>query len=82
VLVLLRDPEIRKDQDDDEDVVDRERVLDQVARDELEGLLRTAPPVDEAGEAQRERDPDAAPDRGLLYRNLVRFLVEDAEIQG
>jgi len=43
MLVLLGDSEIREDQDDDEDVVDRERVLDEVAGEELECCPVTAP---------------------------------------
>ena len=43
VLMLLGDSEIREDQDDDEDVVDRERVLDDVAGEELECCLVTTP---------------------------------------
>ncbi len=43
MLMLLGDSEIREDQDDDEDVVDRERVLDEVAGEELECCLVTTP---------------------------------------
>jgi len=43
MLMLLGDSEIREDQDDDEDVVDREGVLDDISGEELECCLVTAP---------------------------------------
>src|SRR5262249_44653945 len=59
VLVLAWNTEAAEHEHDDEDVVDRERLLEQVAGHELEGVLLPEPPVDEAGEQRRQADPDA-----------------------
>jgi hypothetical protein len=82
MLVFVGDPEIRKDQDDDEDVVDGKRVLDDVAGDELERRLLAVEVRDKACEPEGERNPDSAPGRGLPYRCRMRLLVENAEVDG
>jgi hypothetical protein len=46
VLKPLRHLEVGEDQDEDEDVVDRQRLLDQVAGEELETGLGTDETVD------------------------------------
>jgi hypothetical protein len=81
VLVCGRHREVREDRVEDEQVVDRERLLDHVAGQELESALGTKPLRDERREAQCERHPDRAPDAGLLRRDLVRIAMEHAEIQ-
>jgi len=43
MLMLLGNSEIREDQNDDEDVVDRERVLDEVSGEEFECCLVPTP---------------------------------------
>jgi hypothetical protein len=58
VLVLAGDPEIAEDHQEDEQVVDRERVLDQVAGDELEPYLGAELPEQPGGEDPGERDAD------------------------
>lgn len=82
MLVFVGDPEIREDQDDDEDVVDGKRVLDDVAGDELECGLLAVQMRNEACESEGERDPDRTPGRGLSYRCRMRLLVENAEVDG
>src|SRR5512140_888979 len=52
MLVLLRDLEIGEDDDEDEDVVDAQRLLDQVAGEEFESGLLSAPVVDEGVEEE------------------------------
>ena len=65
VLVLRRHPEVGEDEHENEDVIDAERVLDQVAGKEIDPpgpapCQRQTTSV----EGQRKRDPDqAAPDR-------------------
>src|SRR5690606_7290078 len=81
VLVDRRDLHRGEDQDEDEDVVDRERLLDEVAGEELGAGLRPELPPDPGVEEQRERDPHRAPDPGLLEADRVRLAVKDAEIQ-
>src|SRR5690606_14137793 len=82
VLVLLRDAEVAEDQDENEDVVDAERLLDQIARQELEPGLGAPEVVDPRAEGQRQEHPEDAPDRGLLDAHLVGFAVEDEEVEG
>src|SRR5207253_2080837 len=71
--------EVAEDDDEDEDVVDREGVLDQVAGGELEpGAvtgLAPGPQPEEGGEAY----PDQHPERRLAAAHLVRAAVEDEE---
>src|SRR6266542_1311116 len=81
VLVPRRDGEPGEDQHEDEDVVDRERLLDEVAGEELEPGLRPLHPPHAEAEEERERDPDRAPGRRLLHLHLVRVPVEHAEVQ-
>ena len=64
VLVRRRHREGGEDQGEHEDVVDRERQLDQVAREVLAGRLAPQGRRDEDAEAERERDPDGAPRGG------------------
>ena len=77
VLVAGRDAEVAEDEDEDEDVVDAQRLLDQVARQVLEPRLRPHEDVDAHAEEQRERHPHDAPARGLPEGDLVRLAVED-----
>ncbi len=51
VLVLGRHPEVGKDEPENENIIDAERVLDQVAGEEVERLLGPLPPPDEEVEA-------------------------------
>ena len=98
MLVAQRHAEVREDERDDEDVVEAQRLLEQVAREEREGGLTAADvlgegepdsdPVvlvqeeDEAVEGHRERDPERAPPECLGDRRLVGPTVQDAEIEG
>src|SRR5690606_24878794 len=82
VLVLLRDAEVPEDQDEDEDVVDAERLLDQVACEELEPGVGAPEVVDPRAEGERQDHPEDAPDRRLPDADLVGFAVEDEEVEG
>ena len=53
--------EVREEHQEDEDVVDRERLLDQVAGDELQRVRRTGQAEQPQREDQRERDPHQRP---------------------
>src|SRR5207248_6947215 len=77
VLVRGGDAEGGKDDDEHEDVVDGERLLDQVAGRELHRSLRTEPAVDRRREQRRQSHPDHAPDAGLLERDRMCLAVED-----
>ncbi len=73
--------ECREDDYEDEDVVDRKRLFDDVARQELQGAFRAVPMVDAQIEEQRERDPDRCPRQRLLQLHHMGSAVEDAEVQ-
>ncbi len=96
VLVLLRYAQEPEDQRDHEDVVDGERLLDDVGgqvRHRGVGAggagpaARQAAPagairqVDHAREADAERDPERGPPDGLARRDPMRAAMEDAEIE-
>ena len=65
-LQRCRDIEILKDQDEDEEVVDAERQLDEVAGVVLERGLRPLLPVQEPAEQERQDDDPGAPAQRLL----------------
>ena len=71
VLVLARDREGAEDQREDEDVVDAQRLLDEVAGEERDARLG-APPHKNAMEHDRERHPDRRPDERLARRHDMR----------
>jgi len=68
-----------------EDVVDRQRLFDQVAGDELKrgGIGDLAPqaavevPPETAGKGQRDADPDHRPDRGFPEADAVLLAAAD-----
>lgn len=82
MLELPGDGEGGKDEAEDEDVVDGERVLDDVARQVLDGRRR--PPNDEEADPEEERqgDPDARLCEGFAGRDDVGLAMEDSEIEG
>src|SRR3712207_9480479 len=59
-----RHREVREDQREDEQVVDRERLLDQEAREVLLGPRASLPEPEEPRERDAERGPRDAPHRG------------------
>jgi hypothetical protein len=81
VLILGGDGEGGEDEDEYEDVVDRQRLLDEVARTELHGPLWSELPGNEAAKDGGEDDPDEAPAGGLLHGDLVRLFVEEAKVE-
>jgi len=72
-----RNPEIGKDQDEDEDVIDAERVLDEVAGQEIERLFRPAQLPNDQIEEERKDDPDGAAPR---RRPQAQFAVAQLEL--
>src|SRR4051812_40341976 len=81
MLVLLGNLEIREDENEDEDVVHRERVLDEITGEKFESGLFPHHVVNAGGKGEREHHPHDAPGRGGLYGSRVRFLVKDYEIE-
>ena len=98
VLVGERHAEVAEDQRDHDHVVERERVLDDVAGQVLQHRVpavellrrvrRDARPVvleqreDHAGERERERDVEEGPGQRLARADHARRAVEDAQIHG
>src|SRR5687768_16592325 len=78
MLVLRRHPEIREDQDEDEDVVDGERQLDQVAGEELERLGASLRGADDHVEDGHEDDDDVVDGE----RQLDQITGEELETTG
>src|SRR5262245_10500990 len=72
--------EVRKDQHEDEDVIDTERLLDQVAGKELKCWLWPVPRVHAQGEEEGQSDPYATPDECFFERDLVRAAMQDPKV--
>ncbi|MNS80624.1 hypothetical protein D3C72_1143130 [compost metagenome] len=80
LALFLRHREVAHDHQEDKDVVHRQRLLDQVAGQELQAdlvghdlagrLVQVEPEA--AVEGQRQRDPADGPPQGLLEGDLVR----------
>jgi hypothetical protein len=82
VLVGRRHLEGTEDEGENEEVVDRERLLDQIAGQELDRRLRAPEEIEPEVEEERERYPDRAPRRRLAPGHGVRLAVEDSDVQG
>src|SRR5262245_1095950 len=80
VLELAGHGEEAEDQNEDEDVVDRKRLFDDVTGDELDRLRRSRDLPDPRREEHRERDPDDRPAERLAKRRDVGLAVEDAQV--
>jgi hypothetical protein len=72
LLQRRRHRERGQQQHEHEQVVDRQRLLDQVAGEELGAALLAVPRPDPAGEAERQRDVERRPQRRLAQGHLVR----------
>ena len=81
VLVPRRNGEAAEEKDENEQVIDGERLLQQVPGEVLEPLLPAVFEPDEETEADREHDPEHAPPDGFLER---RGLVArgDSQVHG
>ena len=89
LLVFDRHREVGEDHQEYEDVVDRQRLLDQITGEELTGLhvrdfapgMAVEIPPQTGAEQQRAANPDQRPDQCFLDRDLVRTLcAHDDEI--
>ena len=79
---LLGHAEGLEHDEEDEDVVERQRLLDEVARDEALGLALGAEEQQHAGEGQRERDPDDRPDRRVAHGHDAVAPAHDEQVDG
>jgi hypothetical protein len=82
VLVGRGDRERPEDDDEDEEVIDGERELDEVAGEELDRSLRSEAPPDEPAEEERDAEPDRDPGQRLPGLHHLVLPVEDAEVEG
>src|SRR3954453_5397108 len=69
-----------EDEDENEDVVDAERVLDDVAGEEIERVILAAQLPDEQIESEGEEHPDDAPNGGFLDADDVLTPMETNQI--
>ena len=81
VLVLQRHAEVGEYHREHEDVVHRQRPLDEVAGEKLDRRLAAEPPPDETVEGERQGRPEDGPKGALAERRLVRLLVKDGEVE-
>src|ERR1017187_3612703 len=81
MLVLPGDAEIGEDEGNDKHIVHRERQLDQITGDKLEGLLLAAQGFEDQGEEHREGKPDEAPNERFLELDGVGVAMENAQIE-
>ena len=79
-LLAGRDRERGEDQGEDEDVVDREASLDQVAGEVLLGRIRPLPGAHDERERHAEREPEDAPDDGAAEGDPAP--AEEEEVDG
>ena len=88
MLIFRRNFEVGKDQQEDEEVIDGKRQLDQVASDKLESLLvacgaekfpaqRTE---QKSSKNQGQCNPDTAPDGCIPRGDFMRLAIEDTEV--
>ncbi len=81
VLVPGGDGEGREEHREQEDVVHRERLLDEVPGEVLAAGRGAARGEDDAAEAETKRDPDNGPGGRFAHRHLVGVAVEDEQIK-
>ena len=77
MLRLLGNLECPKDQHEHENVVDAERFLNQVSREECHSCLRSPSEVNINGEQQGKADPCCAFNERSAQRDFLRFAMED-----
>ena len=70
-----------EEQHKDEDVVNAEGLLDQIAREELQRRFRATEDVDPGVEDQRQCNPHGAPGQCLFDRTSMRFAMKHAQVK-
>src|SRR5258708_13252231 len=81
VLIACRYTEVAEEQYKDEDVVNAEGLLDQIARQELQRMFRSTEEVDSSVEEQRQCNPHGTPYRGLTDRDGMRLAVKATQFE-
>src|SRR5262249_43630026 len=70
-----------EDEQKDEEVINAERFLDNIASSELQRLLAASAKVDEHGKGSGQQDPKDAPRHGLAELDGARLAVKDQQVQ-
>jgi hypothetical protein len=82
VMVLGRHAEVGEQRQEHEEVVDRERLLDEERGQVGERLVMPPRPADEEGERQPDAHPDDAPQQGLPRALAVGMAMEHQQVEG
>ena len=77
VLIAVRDGEVGEDQREDEHVVHRQRLLDEISRVVGAGDVTAVGPPHDHTEPQSGGDPDGRPDRGLCELHHMVVAVQE-----
>jgi hypothetical protein len=81
VLVFAWSLEVGEDQEEDEEIINAQRLLDHVACKKLQCPLRTQPEEDTEIEDERDCDPEATPEQSLPRLDDVESPIGE-EIEG
>ena len=81
VLILPADLEVLEHHEEHEEVVDGQRLLDQVRRDEQHGVIGPVSDLDEDAEKQRQADPAAASNGRFAERDGVGLASEHEGVE-
>ena len=82
VLQFARDGEIAEDHRDDENVVHRQALFDDIAGEEQEGLFGAKVEKDENAEGDSERDVKHPQAQAVAHAHAVMGAAEHAEVEG
>src|SRR5690606_26847054 len=82
VLILGWDMEVREDEYNDKDVVDTQRLFDQVPRKELDRVLLSEIVINEQIEGHGQGDPYPRPYQRILNGYSLRLAVKHPQIKG
>ena len=73
--------EVAENQQKNEKIVDTERKLDHVSRDELQRGRTPVPEKNQNGKHRRQPDPECAPGQSFAESHRMGPAMEDAEIE-
>ena len=80
VLILRGDLEIWEYHQEHEEIIDTERFLNHIGRDELDSRLMAEPEIHNTGERERYCYPDDTPGDGFSSADCMCFFVKNTEI--
>src|SRR6185437_9036342 len=80
-LLLRRNLEILKEQDEDKQIINTERFFNEIAGNKFQRLPCSHPVMNQAGKGQSQRDPAESAEQRLLESNNAPPTIEHREIQ-